>query len=121
MPVDRGVATAFRQLRFDDPLEHRAVDRIERPTAKVLIEPTKLRLIACVRGLVLLLLQPPYGCLVPTSARPVAQLLLPPGLRIQLIVELLRLGFVGSPSSSAYSLPVWCNEVDPPLTASLAK
>src|SRR5208282_859940 len=117
VPVDRRVAAALRQLRLSDLVDQLSIDSIELPAAKIGIEPSKLRLIVVVRRLVLLFLNPPYRCFIPTSARPFTQFPQPPSFRLQLVVVLLRFGLAFSPSSSAYSLSVRSVEIDPPGTA----
>src|ERR1019366_5438793 len=101
-------------------IDQGSVDSLQLSTGQKPIEPTQLCLISLVRRLMALLVEPTNRCVLPDASRSVAKPLEPPDFALQLIVQLLRLGFVAGFSRSSYSPAIGRNEVNPPDRSAFA-
>ena len=82
-----------------DAIDQRSVDLVEVLASQVGIEPAKLCLVGFVRGLVLRFQEPAHDRLLPGVPRLHAEPVLLPSCGGELVVDLLRLPLVGSPSA----------------------
>ena len=120
-PIHSRVAASFGSFCFGDRIDQCPIDTLEFPIGQMAIEPTQLLFVVFDRGLIGLLAKPTNRRVLPGAPRPIPKLLQPLEFASQLIVQLLRLGFVAGLSRSSYSLTAWCGDVDPPDRPALSK
>lgn len=121
----RHVAQMRRQLAQERArlvfIDECPIDTLQIPVGQMAIQPAQSFFVVIERGFVCLLAKPTNGCILPDALWPIPQSLLPPEFTFQPVVQLLRLGLVGSLSSSAYSLTTWGGKVDLPDCTALDK